>query len=193
MARFSSRQALLAGGAFALVLSLIGQVTAQPGYVPNFQTGPNGWQHPFGGEFSALQGSASPVMDDPAHPHFSNEMARINRVQPTYRIGDLSNANLKQWAKDVMKKDNDEVLKGKIAFTARQSCMPAGVPGYMLFGGPFYFVQSPKEVLILFEGDQQVRRISLDVPHSAKPKPSWYGETVGHYEGNTLVIDTIGL
>jgi hypothetical protein len=33
----------------------------------------------------------------------------------------------------------------------------------------------------------------LDVPHSANPKPSWYGESVGHYEGDTLVVDTIGL
>jgi hypothetical protein len=34
----------------------------------------------------------------------------------------------------------------------------------------------------------------LNVPHSADPKPSWYGESVGHYEnGDTLVIDTIGL
>ena len=36
-------------------------------------------------------------------------------------------------------------------------------------------------------------RIYLDVPHSANVKPSWYGESVGHYEGDTLVVDTIGL
>src|SRR5258705_2064534 len=193
MARFSSRQALLAGGAFALVLSLNGQVTAQPGYVPNFQTGPNGWQHPFGGEFSALQGSASPVMDDPAHPHFSNEMARINRVQPTYRIGDLSNANLKQWAKDVMKKDNDEVLKGKIAYTPGQACQPPGVPAFILNQGPVVFLQTPTKVTIIEESSQQVRHVYMNVPHSPNPKPSWLGESIGRYEGDTLVIDTIGL
>jgi hypothetical protein len=38
-----------------------------------------------------------------------------------------------------------------------------------------------------------VRRVNLNVPHSANPTPSWYGESVGHYEGDTLVIDTIGL
>jgi hypothetical protein len=41
--------------------------------------------------------------------------------------------------------------------------------------------------------DSQVRRVYLDIPHSANPKPSWYGESVGHYEGDTLVIDTIGM
>src|SRR4029077_15068689 len=58
----------------------------------------------------------------------------------------------------------------------------------------FYFIQTPKQVTMIFEGDAQVRRIYMDVPHSADPKPSWYGESVGHYEGgDTLVIDTIGL
>jgi hypothetical protein len=58
---------------------------------------------------------------------------------------------------------------------------------------PIYFIQTPKEVTMIFEGDAQVRRVYLDVPHSANPKPSWYGESVGHYEGDTLVVDTIGL
>ena len=40
--------------------------------------------------------------------------------------------------------------------------------------------------------NQQIRRVYLDVPHSTNPKPSWYGESVGHYEGDTLVVDTIG-
>ena len=43
------------------------------------------------------------------------------------------------------------------------------------------------------QGEQIARQIYLDVPHSANPKPSWYGELVGHYEGDTLVVDTIGL
>jgi len=36
------------------------------------------------------------------------------------------------------------------------------------------------------------RHIWLNVPHSRNPKPSWYGESVGHYEGDTLIVDTIG-
>src|SRR5258705_10657783 len=187
-----SRQLLLAGAALAALAlsSPVGQVSAQQkASPPDFSSNQVRWVTANGGEFVAVPGSPAPLRQDPAHPFVGNGQGK----QPTYRIADLSNPNLKQWAKDAMKKDNDEVLAGKIAFTARQSCMPAGVPGYMLFGGPFYFIQSPKEVLILFEGDQQVRRISLDVPHSAKPKPSWYGESVGHYEGDTLVVDTIGL
>jgi hypothetical protein len=183
---------MLSACAAATVLAALtaaGAAAPSGGSIPDFSSNGTAWITPNGGELIPVPGSPSPLRQDPAYPFVGNGQGK----QPTYRIADLSNPNLKQWAKDVMKKDNDEVLAGKIAFTARQSCMPAGVPGYMLFGGPFYFVQSPKEVLILFEGDQQVRRISLDMPHSAKPKPSWYGESVGHYEGDTLVIDTIGL
>jgi hypothetical protein len=56
-----------------------------------------------------------------------------------------------------------------------------------------YFLQSPKEVVLIWRADRQTRHIYLNVPHSQHPSPSWYGESVGHYEGNdTLVVDTIG-
>jgi hypothetical protein len=64
----------------------------------------------------------------------------------------------------------------------------------MLDGGPFYFVQTPKEVLIIASEDSNVRHVYMDVPHSKNPEASWYGESIGHYEnGDTLVVDTIGL
>src|SRR6266700_4059280 len=95
-----------------------------------------------------------------------------------------------------MKKDTDEILAGKKpAFTAQSSCWPAGVPFFMGYGGPdpLVFIQTPKQVRIMWREDNQSRRIYMDVPHSANLKPSWYGESVGHYEEDTLVIDTIGL
>jgi hypothetical protein len=154
------------------------------------------WDHTVGwigmGEFRPVPGKVPPVTNDPKYPYVPNNQGR----QPTYRIADLSNPNLKPWVKEVMKKDNEEVLAGKIAFTPSQSCMPAGVPGFMALGGnnnPTWFLQTPKEVRIMRAADSQVRRVYLNVPHSANLKPSWYGESVGHYEGDTLVIDTIGL
>jgi hypothetical protein len=144
------------------------------------------------GEFRPVPGKVPPLTNDPKYPYVPNGQGR----QPTYRIADLSNPNLKPWVKEIMKKDNDEVLAGKIAFTPSQSCMPAGVPGFMALGGnnnPTWFLQTPKEVRIMRAADSQVRRVYLNVPHSANPKPSWYGESVGHYEGDTLVIDTIAL
>jgi hypothetical protein len=164
-----------------------GEAAAQQN-APDFYKGV-GW---YGvGDFIAVPGGPGPVGSDPAYPYVPNGTGR----QPTYRISDVSNPNLKPWVRDFMKKDNDEVLAGKIGFTPRASCMPAGVPAFMNYGGfqPLFFVQTPKTVWLIHTGNQEVRRIYLDVPHSENPKPSWYGESIGHYEGDTLVVDTIGM
>jgi hypothetical protein len=130
-----------------------------------------------------------PTKPDPTHPYVPNGRG----AQPTFRIGDTSNPNLKPWAAERMKKDNAEVLAGKIAFTARSSCMPAGVPGFSSYiVEPVYFIQSAKEILMVYAGNQEARHVYMNVPHSANPKPSWYGESVGHYEGGMLIVDTIG-
>jgi len=145
------------------------------------------------GALLPVPGSPQPIGQDPAHPYISNDASRVTGQQPTQRISDIGNPNLKQWAKDVMKKDNDEVLAGKFAFTARSSCKAAGVPGFdLLLGGALFIVQSPREVTMIFSGNAETRHILLDAPHTANPKPSWYGESIGHYEGDTLVVDTIG-
>jgi hypothetical protein len=195
MSRFASTARLLAGSAvlFAAAALVAGAAAQTPPSPPDFSSNGVGWQTANGGDFIPVAGSPRPTTNDPAHPYVSNATARRTGQQPNYRISDIANPNLKQWAKDVMKKDNDEVLAGKIAYTAGQSCKPYGVPALWLSGGPFFFVQTPKEVLIIEEGDRLARHIYMNVPHSAKPKPSWYGESVGHYEGDTLVVDTIGM
>ncbi|HVU40959.1 MAG TPA: hypothetical protein VHD86_07920, partial [Xanthobacteraceae bacterium] len=55
-----------------------------------------------------------------------------------------------------------------------------------------YFLQSPREIVLIEESNAEVRHIHMNVPHSKHPKPSWYGESVGHMDGDTLVVDTIG-
>jgi hypothetical protein len=161
---------------------------------PDFSSGNVGWLT-FNVDFSIVPGATSPLRSDPAHPRVSNQEAARTGKQPTYFVADLANAGiLKPWVVDRMTKDNAEVLAGKFAFTPHSFCMPAGVPGFHLYGfQPLYFVQTPKEVLMIYSNDQQVRHVYLDVAHSADPKPSWYGESVGHYDGDTLVVDTIGL
>jgi hypothetical protein len=193
---FTSRAKRVAGGVVSglVYAALTGGVAAQQSAPPDFSSNQTGWLT-FDVEFRAVPGGPSPVRNDPAHPRVSNADAVRTGKQPTFLIADLSNPNLKPWVKERMKKDNDEVLSGKIAFTPHSSCSPAGVPAFHLYGfQPMYFIQTPKEVVIIFSGDKQVRHVYLDVPHSQNPKPSWYGESVGHYEGgDTLVVDTIGL
>jgi hypothetical protein len=158
---------------------------------PDFSSNNVGWVGLNGGGpfFEPVPGRVpGPVSQDPANPFVPNGVGK----QPTYRIADLTNPNLKSWVKETMKKGNDEVLAGKVAFTWNSSCMPSGVPGFMSTGGanPTYFLQTPKQVVIIHS--EEFRHVYLDVPHSANPKPSWYGESVGHYEGDALVVDTIG-
>ena len=118
---------LSAGGALAIVLAFAAPGAAQPANAPNLQSGPGGWTHPFGGAFPAVQGSAVPVQQDSRHTF-------VNPVV-SFRFGDISNPNLRQWAKEAMKKDNDEIDAGKIQFTANSSCLPSGVPVFMLLPG----------------------------------------------------------
>ncbi len=54
-------------------------------------------------------------------------------------------------------------------------------------------MQQRDEILILYTFDHQIRRIRLNQPHPARVAPSWYGDSVGHFEGDTLVVDTVGV
>ena len=86
------------------------------------------------------------------------------------------------------------MLSGKPVFERRTGCWPSGVPAFNLYVVlPTYFIQTPTKIVMISQQDNQVRHIYLNVPHSANPTPSWNGESVGHYEGDTLVVDTIGM
>jgi hypothetical protein len=194
MSRFDSSADVFAPGILGLVLVALTAAAAAQGAPPDFSSNNTAWLT-FNVDFSIVPGGTSPLRNDPAHPRVSNQEAARTGKQPNYFVADLASATiLKPWVVERMKKDNAEVLAGKVGFTPHSFCTPAGVPGFHLYGfQPLYFVQTPKEVIMIYSNDQQVRHVYLDVPHSANPQPSWYGESVGRYEGDTLVIDTIAL
>ena len=157
--------------------------------IPNFAADPNvSWS--LEGRLDDLLPPASgpgPVSFDPAHPFHPGT---------DYRVADLNSPILQPWTKVQMKKANDEVLAGKVPFRARERCWPVGVPGFDAYSWvePFYFYERANEIVVINQGGPEIRHIYMNVPHSKHVKPSWYGESVGHYEGgDTLVIDTIGL
>ena len=192
MSKFAT--SLFAAGAAFLAASFVAGAAAQtPGTIPDFFSGNASWRARGGGIFLPVPGAPQPTGDDQTHPYIHNVDAERLGVQPTFRISDITNPNIRDWARGLMKKDNDEVLAGKIAYTPGSSCRPYGVPAIWNSAGPFLFVQTPREVLIINQGEQFARHIYMNVPHSADLKPSYYGESVGHYEGDTLVIDTIGM
>ena len=135
-----------------------------------------------------------PIKQDPAHP-FHGNLDGPGQVTPT--IGNVKDPVLKPWAAAQMQVTNDEVLTGKrgLPFSAQGRCYPGGVPGQLLYPiEPFFFIQTPNEVWMIWQRDHMVRRIYMTEQHSETVKPSWFGESIGHYEnGDTLVIDTVGL
>src|SRR6266478_8475145 len=54
-------------------------------------------------------------------------------------------------------------------------------------------LQQPGKITILYDEDHAVRHLRMNQTHPAQVTPSWYGDSVGHYEGDTLVIDTVGV
>jgi hypothetical protein len=135
-----------------------------------------------------------PIKQDPAHPFHGN---LDGPGQVTLRFGNTKDPVLKPWAAAQMLATSEEVLSGKraVPFTAQGRCYPGGVPGQLLYPAePFYFIQTPKEAWMIWQRDHLVRRVFLTATHSEDVKPSWFGESIGHYEnGDTLVVDTIGL
>src|SRR5438105_7973280 len=182
-------QTTLAGIAAAcLAATGVALAAANNDRYPDFMIGNTGWVS-IGTDYVAVPGGPPPVTYDPAHRYVPNGSG----AQPTFRVADLSNPNLTDFAKQELKKSNDMVLSGFAMYARESRCWMTGVPVYNLNPAqPTFILQEPKKITMMWQMDQQVRHIYLDMPHSQNPQPSWYGESVGHYEGDTLVVDTVG-
>jgi hypothetical protein len=107
-------------------------------------------------------------------------------------VGDYKNPILKPEAAEIVKKHGAIALKGEGDPTPRNQCWPGGVP-FVFPSGTTQLIQQPDKVIILYGYDHQVRHVRLNQSHPAQVTPSWYGDSVGHYEGDALVIDTVGI
>src|SRR5215510_6205955 len=161
---------------------------AQDNAIPNFSFTDSGFLLQGGINFRPIPGKVAPIAFDPAYPQVGNG----NQRGVMERMSDAENPNLKPFARDIMRKFNRDVLDGHRAFTAQARCWPGGTPGQLLVPAePIFFIQTPKEVWMIWQRDENVRRIYLNQQHSRNVKPSWFGESVAHYENGELVIDTI--
>jgi len=116
------------------------------------------------------------------------------RQDPIPAIADLSDPLFRPETAAKLKEVVDKRIAGELILPARSLCWPNGVPGTIALGGnPMQILQTPTQVTIYHIEGPELRHIYLNVPHSEHVEPSWYGESVGHYEGDTLVVDTIGL
>lgn len=73
-------------------------------------------------------------------------------------------------------------------------CLPQGMPGFWVTPDAFEIMQTPQQINLYQEFDEQTRRIYLnESKHPDDLTPSYYGHSIGHWEGSTLVIDTVGV
>jgi hypothetical protein len=142
------------------------------------------WVHPY---FPGIEPPASgpgPVF---------NRLHRPNRGGNNNTwVGDYTNPILKPGAAAVVKRHGEISLSGMTYPTPSNRCWPSGVP-YIFFQPGMEMLQRPHEIVFLYLRNHEYRLVRLDEPHPAHVAPSWYGDSIAHYEGDTLVIDTVGV
>jgi hypothetical protein len=143
------------------------------------------WWHPSLPSFEPLASGPRPV---------TNRVRMKDSGVSDYSqlVGDYTNPILQPWAADVVKKHGDLSLAGVVFPNPANQCWPEPVPFiYKNFG--LQLLQQPHQITLLYEQDHEFRKIRMNQPHPAQVKPSLYGDSVGHFEGDTLVIDTVGI
>jgi hypothetical protein len=142
------------------------------------------WGHAF------LTGGLEPPASGPGPV---TNRSRRNGVSSTFQaIGDYANPILKPQAAEAVKKHGEISQTGVTYPTPGNQCWPEGVP--FIFGNlGMQMLQQAHQITILYSNDHEVRHVRLNEAHRAEATPSWYGDSVGHYEGDTLVIDTVGI
>jgi len=153
--------------------------TATP--VPDFS---GNWAHPFLTGFEPPASGPGPVRNTSRRP---DGVANFQKL-----VGDYKNPILKPHAAEIVKKHGEISLAGIGYPTPSNQCWPGGVP-YVFWDFLLGIFQTPDHVTMIYRHGNEVRRVRMNEPHPAKVTPSWYGDSAGHYEDDTLVIDTIGM
>ena len=157
------------------------------------------WSHPSFPGFEPPVSGPGPVMNKSRRSQVVGADGRPVRPGNGVRVsnfsqlvGDYSNPILTPQAADVVKKHGEISLSGVSYPTPTNQCWPEPVP--LIFANVgMQMLQLPDRILIFYSNDHQVRTVRMDEPHPAPVTPSWYGDSVGHYEGGALVIDTVGV
>jgi hypothetical protein len=173
-----------------------GSSTTSDVSIPNFS---GIWAHPFYPGFELPLSGPGPVTSRSQRRQIFDADGRPRSPatkpllvdNPSQLVGDYTNPILMSDAAEIVKKHGELELSGKGYPTPWTECWPSGVP-FIFENVAIQILQRPDKVTILYGSDHEVRHVRMDRPHPAQVTPSWYGDSVGHYEGDTLVIDTVG-
>lgn len=181
----------------AAMLAGAAPAAAQAPAVPDF-TGL--WNHPAFPWFEPPASGPGPVTNKMRWPQRPGDAGGSVAVPPTAEgvsdydelVGDYSNPILQPWAADVVRKFGEMSKAGITYPNPANQCWPEPVP-FIYKQNLVQIMQQPDRITMLYHGDHEVRRIRLNATHPQPLVPSWYGDSVGHYEGDTLVVDTVGV
>lgn len=166
-------------------------VTAAQEALPDFYSNFVAWIG-IGNELEAPPSGPGPVTFDPQYPYISNADAVRTGQAANFRVADLTNPILQPWVGEALRAQNEEALSGTPVFDGKTRCWPPGVPAFHLNPVlPILFLQSPDQVTMVLEDNLNIRRVDINRAHPENILPSWNGHSVGHYEGDTLVVDTV--
>src|SRR5438105_12431140 len=158
----------------------LGQAAAPAGRIPDLS---GVWAHPSIPGFEPL--AAGPTS-------LKNLSRRGDTGDNRQLVGDYANPILQPDAARVVKQHGEMSLAGIGYPTPRNQCRPGGVPFVFTTTG-IELLQQRNEITFLYFEDHEVRHVWMNKAHPAVVTPSWYGDSVGHFEGDTLVIDTVGI
>jgi hypothetical protein len=177
-----------------LLLMILAAAAAMPAWGQTLApgAGPNGgasipdfsgvWWHPSLPGFEPL----------PTGPTSLTNRSRRNGVSNYDQlVGDYTNPILTQQAAEIVKNFGELSLKGITFPSPANQCWPEPVP-YIYKNFAMLIFQQPDRITIIYDQDHEVRHVRLNEPHPVEVTPSWYGDSVARYEGDTLVIDTVG-
>src|SRR5437588_1752320 len=167
--------------AFGQVVSPVASSAKGAASIPDFS---GMWVHPY---FPGIEPPAS----GPG-PVFNRSRRANGTGNNSQFVGDYTNPILKPAAAAIVKRLGEISLSGMTYPTPSNRCWPSGVP-YIFFQPGMEMLQKPNEIVFIYLRNHEFRVVRMNASHPARVAPSWYGDSVGHYDGDTLVIDTVGV
>jgi hypothetical protein len=143
------------------------------------------WSHPYLTGFEPPASGPGPITNTARRPDGRANFQRL--------VGNWRNPVLKPEAAQIVKRFGDMSLSGTGYETPSNQCWPGGVP-YVFWDFLLEFLPAKDHITFVYRHGQEMRFIRLNSQHPAHVTPSWYGDSIGHYEGSdTLVVDTVGI
>ena len=171
---------LLASICFAPLLAVsasAAQISAIPDFSGNWARTSLGYEKPLSGP--------GPI---------ENRNRRANGASNLSNLaGDYTDPRLKPEAAATLKRLSEWAQRNEAFPQPSNQCLPYPPPYIYSNNQEIQILQEKDRVTILNMFDHQFRHVRLNAQHPTKVTPSWYGDSIGHYEGDTLVIDTVGM